>query len=145
MTIRDTGQADTIAGQLIEAVDGVGPAELVLQGVSSGVDNPEELRITALEKATMNLWEQARTVAETSDRRVCQLLEAQAGGAEQHHGQSGISFEKPVIRPVSAEIPREVYSGVAINPGTIQEDHWVTGVFLMTPTGQEPGEECGGP
>lgn len=35
--------------------------------------------------------------------------------------------------------------GVAINPGTIQEDHWVTGVFLMTPTGQEPGEECGGP
>ena len=75
------------------SVDGAGPAELVLQGVSSGVDNPEELRITALEKATMNLWEQARTVAETSDRRVCQLLEAQAGGAEQHHGQSGISFE----------------------------------------------------
>ena len=93
VTIHDTGQADTIAGQLIEAVDGAGPAELVLQGVSSGVDNPEELRITALEKATMNLWEQARTVAETSDRRVCQLLEAQAGGAEQHHGQSGISFE----------------------------------------------------
>ncbi len=86
-----------IVGRLIEAVGSAGAAELTLQGVNSGLDDPEGLRLVALEKATRNLWNQARTVARTSDRGICRLLETQAGGAGQYHGQS-----RPPSRPPQA-------------------------------------------
>ena len=150
VTIRDVGRAGEIAGRLINAVGSAGAADLTLRGVGGGLDEPQRLRLMALERATLNLWEQARTVAEGSNRQVCRLLEVQAGGAAQHHQKSGISFDRPVIKAASAGIRAEslggAYSGgVSINPGSIREDEWVTGVFLMTPTGMQPGPDCGGP
>lgn len=148
VTIRDTELAGVITGRLIGAVADAGAAELSLQGVSAGLDDPEALRIQALEQATMNLWEQARTVAAQSGRQVCRMLEVQAGGAGQHHGQGGISFEPPVIRAASAGMmegsARSIHGGASISPGTVRETAWVTGVFLMAPTGEEPGAGCGG-
>ena len=138
VTIRDLEQADMIVGWLLEAVGSTGPAELTLQGVNSGIDDPEGLRLAALEKATRNLWDQARTVARTSNRGICLLLETQAEGAGQYHRKSGVMFDPPEISPVSAvsATRRDSFSsGISISPGVIEESIWMTGVFELTPIG----------
>ena len=45
VTIRDLELADMIVGRLINAMGYAGEAELTLQGVSSGLDDPERLRL----------------------------------------------------------------------------------------------------
>ena len=138
VTIRDLELADMIVGQLIDAMGYAGAAELTLQGVSSGLDDPERLRLVALEKATQNLWHQARMVARTSNRGICRLLETQAGGAGQHHGKNGLRSGPSTIRATSSSMksmPDSYSSDVSISPGIIQESSWITGVFELTPIG----------
>ena len=144
VTIRDLERADMIVGRLLEAVGSAGPAEFTLQGVNSGMDDPEGLRLAALEKATRNLWDQARTVARTSDRGICLLLETQAEGAGQYHRKGGVMLDPPTIRPISglSATTRDSYSGrdVSLSPGVIQESIWMTGVFELTPIGMTDGD-----
>ena len=136
VTIRDLELADMIVGGLIDAMGYAGAAELTLQGVSSGLDDPEGLRLVALEKATLNLWNQARTVARTSNRGICRLLETQAGGAGQHHGKNELRSGPSTIRTASSSMksmPDSYSRDVSISPGIIQESSWITGVFELTP------------
>ena len=146
VTIRDLERADRIVGRLIEAVGSAGPAEFTLQGVNSGMDDPEGLRLAALEKATRNLWDQARTVARTSDRGICLLLETQAEGAGQYHRKGGVMLDPPTIRPVSGVSVTKWDSfspEISISPGVIEESIWMTGVFELTPIGMTAGHpEC---
>ena len=146
VTIRDLERADMIVGRLLKAVGSAGPAELTLEGVSSGIDDPEGLRLVALEKATRNLWDQARTVARTSGRGICRLLETQAEGTGQYHRKSGVTFDPPTIRPVSgASVTKRDTSSpeISISPGVIEESIWMTGVFGLTPIGMTDGNaEC---
>ena len=98
----------------------------------------------ALEKATLNLWHQARTVARTSNRGICRLLETQAGGAGQHHGKNGLRSGPPTIRAASSgmESMWDSYSSdVSISPGIIQESRWMTGVFELTPHRMDPSKD----
>ena len=143
VTIRDLERADMIVGRLLEAVGSAGHAELTLEGVSSGIDDPEGLRLAALERATRNLWDQARTVARTSNRGICLLLETQAEGAGQYHRKGGVMFDPPTISPVSgASITNQDSSsrGISISPGVIEESIWMTGVFELTPIGMTDGD-----
>ena len=146
VTIRDLERADMIMGRLLEAVGSKGPADLTLQIVSSRIDDPEGLRLAALEKATRNLWDQARTVARTSDRGICLLLETQAEGVGQYHRKGGVMFDPPTISPVSgASITTRDSSspGISISPGVIKESIWMTGVFELTPIGMtHANAEC---
>ena len=146
VTIRDLERADMIVGQLLKAVGSAGPAELTLEGVSSGIDDPEGLRLVALEKATRNLWDQARTVARTSDRGIRLLLETQAEGAGQYHRNVAAMLEPPKIRPVSgvSVTKRDSFSPeISISPGVIEESIWMTGVFELTPIVMTAGHaEC---
>ena len=138
VTIRDLEMADMIVGQLIDAMGYAGEAELTLQGVSSGLDDPERLRLVALEKATMNLWQQARMVARTSNRVICRLLETQAGGAGQHHGKTELRSGPSTIRAASTSMksmPDSYSRDISISPGIIQESSWITGVFELTTIG----------
>ena len=138
VTIRDLELADMIVGRLIDAMGYAGAAELTLQGINSGLDDPERLRLVALEKATLNLWNQARMVARTSNRGICRLLETQAGGAGQHHGKNGLRLGPSTIRATSSSMksmPDSYSSDVSISPGIIQESSWITGVFELTPIG----------
>ena len=138
VTIRDLEMADMIVGRLIDAMGYAGAAELTLQGVSSGLDDPERLRLMALEKATLNLWHQARMVARTSNRVICRLLETQAGRAGQHHGKNELRSGPSTIRAASTSMKSmlDSYSrDVSISPGIIQESSWITGVFELTPIG----------
>ena len=143
VTIRDLEMADMIVGRLIDAMGYAGEAELTLQGVSSGLDDPERLRLMALEKATLNLWHQARMVARTSNRVICRLLETQAGGAGQHHGKSELRSGPSTIRAASSSMknmPDSYSRDVSISPGIIQESSWITGVFELTPIGMTDGQ-----
>ena len=143
VTIRDLERADMIVGRLLEAVGSKGPADLTLQGVTSGIDDPEGLRLAALEKATRNLWDQARTVARTSNRGICLLLETQAEGAGQYHRKSGVMFDQPEISAVSITTRDSFSSGISISPGVIEESIWMTGVFELTPIGMTAADaEC---
>ena len=138
VTIRDLEMADMIVGRLIDAMGYAGEAELTLQGVSSGLDDPERLRLLALEKATTNLWQQARMVARTSNRVICRLLETQAGGAGQHHGKNELRSGPSTIRAASTSMksmPDSYSRDVSISPGIIQESSWITGVFELTTIG----------
>ena len=138
VTIRDLEMADMIVGRLIDAMGYAGAAELTLQGVSSGLDDPERLRLMALEKATLNLWHQARMVARTSNRVICRLLETQAGGAGQHHGKNELRSGPSTIRAASTSMksmPDSYSRDVSISPGIIQESSWITGVFELTTIG----------
>ena len=138
VTIRDLEMADMIVGRLIDAMGYAGEAELTLQGMSSGLDDPERLRLVALEKATLNLWHQARMVARTSNRVICRLLETQAGGAGQHHGKNELRSGPSTIRAASNSMKSmtDSYSrDVSISPGIIQESSWITGVFELTTIG----------
>ena len=145
VTIRDIHRSNEIAGQLIWAIDSAGDADLVLDGFTSGLDDPEGLRLKALEKATANLWAQARMVANKSNRDICRLLEAQAMGAGQYHGQTGLVIEAPEIKPVGAEShSRSTYRGdVSVSPGTIEDTAWMTGLFKLVPIGAtQPQQDC---
>ena len=146
VTIRDLEMADMIVGQLIDAMGYAGEAELTLQGMSSGLDDPERLSLMALEKATMNLWQQARMVARTSNRVICRLLETQAGGAGQHHGKSELRSGASTIMAASTSMksmPDSYGKDVSISPGIIQESSWITGVFKLTPIGMtDEHAEC---
>ena len=102
VTIRDLEMADMIVGRLIDAIGYAGAAELTLQGVSSGLDNPERLRLVALEKATLNLWHQARMVARTSNRVICRLLETQAGELVSTTGKTSSDQGHPPSAPPQA-------------------------------------------
>ena len=138
VTIRDLEMADMIVGRLIDAMGYAGEAELTLQGVSSGLDDPERLRLLALEKATTNLWQQARMVARTSNRVICRLLETQAGGAGQHHGKTELRSGPSTIRGASTSMksmPDSYSRDASISPGIIQESSWITGVFELTTIG----------
>ena len=138
VTIRDLEMAEMIVGRLIDAMGYAGAAELTLQGVSSGLDDPERLRLVALEKATLNLWHQARMVARTSNRGICRLLETQAGGAGQHHGKNELRSGTSTIRAASSSMksmPDSYSRDISISPGIIQESSWITGVFELTPIG----------
>ena len=80
VTVRKPDLAGAIMAELIEAAGKAGPAEATVQGVTAELEDPETLRLEALRAASKNMWEQARTVAETSNREICRLLESRAGG-----------------------------------------------------------------
>ena len=138
VTIRDLPNLEKTTTGLIQAIVDSTPADLVLNGLSPGLDEPETLRLEALEKAARDLWDQARTTARASGREICGLLEAQVGGAGNFHGPKSLQFDQPAIRPASGRAASEEsysrkFSGVSISPGKLAESSWATGVFSLVP------------
>ena len=141
--IRKTEQAGRIISEMIEDTGTAGPADVTVYWGGTELDDPQALRLKALEDATRNMWDQARTLAGTSGREVCRLLEAQAGGAGQQHRKATLSLDPygGGIRAAGAS-----YSGSSgsVSAGTMEETAWVTGMFSLTPQGQTREKaECG--
>ena len=138
ISIRKTGQAGRIISEIIEATGTAGPADVTVYWAGAELEDPQALRLEALEDATRNMWQQAHTVAATSGREVCRLLEAQAGGAGQQHRRQTtlLGFDSGSgFRTAGAAISSRGASP-SISTGTVEEAAWVTGVFSLVPNGQ---------
>ena len=136
ITIRRLENAGTTIGALIQAVDYAGRADVVVQGVSAKLENRTHLGLQALEQATENMLEQAETVAQAMGREVCELLEAQAGGAALH---TRIWEDRNLMRAMAMSESFKMDAGpgsVAISPGSVEENRSVSGSFTLTPRGK---------
>lgn len=144
ITIRDPEQAGTVIGELIQATGSASQAEVRVRRIESEIENPAPIRLEALRKATENMWEQARTVAEASGREVCRLVETQADGAGQLSRTQPPKFHlESAMRGIAMEA-ESLGSRAAISPGTLRQTSRVTGTFTMVDAGQERNEaRCG--
>ena len=146
ITIREPAQAGAIIGELIQQTGSASQAEVTVRSISSEIEDPSPLRLEALRKATENMWEQARTVAEASGREICRLVETQADGSGHLSRTQPPRFQmESAIRGIAME-SKGLDSRAAISPGAVRQTSRVTGIFTMVPAGQErSGAICGNP
>ena len=79
LKVQDTGQAGRILGGVIEAGNQAGTgSRILLDGVSTDIQDRTALRLEAVAAAARNMWDQAERIALASGREICSLLETRA-------------------------------------------------------------------